>query len=572
MKGKITISLSTSYPIALRALPEYPGRKLGIHFESGDSLTVFTQYRKCHHVHSDGVRYEIRFYELADGLGWIHDFDIKMPHQRTIIFSSSELEEDTDDVLVSNISTDPVFLYPMPEYPSDHLSVSLDPGECAYVSSEFRKVFYIHSDLVRYCIRFYRLLDHSGWIHDFNPQYPLQRSLSQSSLEIPLAALRTLASQFGFIEIYFDRCFHLISFKLEQYRFNIYYKTGSVIMIWTHPNGGNLFRIQQKQSLDDIRKLFLTPESIHFNLSSPVDEEISEEVALRSHITRLKEEQASLERQISILTSSIESFEKIRAGERKRSTLYPDALSIQSHQEQLVSSTPILQNNLSMKFSLNTLPKGEKNLDSVERLRGGNVRCNVPDYHAEFITQNWSSKVRTVALGGDGIVLLYDDFSWSCTGGLPPLLQKALATRPTHLPPPTYVSCGSMDRCFILFCDGTAEWNGPEIFCKSLNTHTHLTPSRVAFGRHWNSFVIVFDNGDVHFNNIPSDLERQLRKKEKLDLAEIYLGPSGEWFFAREDGSTSWMAKSCESATKDLDSRITDVIFGSFGTYIVRYR
>lgn len=533
---KITLVLSAPYPIALRALPEYPGRKLGIHFESGDSLTVFSQFRKCHYVHSDGVRYEIRFYELIDGLGWIHDFDVKMPQQRTVIFGSDSHFDDDTNVLISNISHDPAYVFPFPEFPSSHLQVALDPGESAIVSSEFRKVFYIHSDLVRYCIRFYRLLDNSGWIHDFNPNHPLQRNLFCELLELSLCVLRSLALQCGLVEVSFDRRYQMISFKSDQHRYNIYYKTGTVVIILGFPRQKHRYRIMQKQSLDDIRSLFLDPEGCRF--SHTFDEDCDEESALRNQIGRLREEQANIEKEISELTRSVELYDKILAGERKRRN---------------VSTSPIRF------LTKNSQSNGD---------RGGNIRCNLSDEQAEFVTQNWSSQVSTIALGGEGIIFLYDDMSWSSTNGLPPLIHRVLSIRPIHLPPPTYVSCGSMNRCYILFEDGSSEWNGSENFSKCVRNRKI---KRVAFGRQWNSFVVVFENGDIEFENIPSDLEMHIRRKEHNDIAEIYLGPSGEWFLSRSGGSISWMAKSCESNTRDLQMKITDILFGAFGTYIIRY-
>jgi hypothetical protein len=598
MKVTVTISLSASYPIALRLLPEYPGRKLGIHFESGDSVTVYSQFRKCFYLHSDGNRYEIRFYELVDGLGWIHDFDVKLPRQRTILLNEYQETEavDTDTVLLTNISSSPIYLHSFPEYPGNQLTLAFHPGEFAYMSSEFRKVYFVHTDGQRYCIRFYRLLDHSGWIHDFNPAYPLQRNLSQEILELPLFQVRLLAQHSGLEEISHNKSHHMISFKSSIFRFNVYYKTGTVATLSTHLRVGKSYNFRYNQSLEDLRHIFSS--SDQFDLSVSVldcaDDEAAEETALRNQIARLNEESIRIENEKKALMKGLELFNEIKEGETKRrrwmeenkSESQPNQQScdqIENRGRTLLTGPPKIARSLTS----SPIRKG-KSFKSPTRqdlfsalstrqyaqtsTKGGNVRCNLPDYQADFVTQNWSSNVNSVAIAGDCIVFIYDDYSWSSTNGLPPLLLKKLHTRPTHLAPPAYVAAGSMNRCFLSFSDGSSEWNASDAFHKCIQEQENISVSRVAFGRHWNSFAILFQNGTIKFNNIPTELESKIRKKEDSPIVEIFLGPNGEWFLAREDGSTTWVAKSCEIAARDLGSKVTNMIFGSGGTFIVRYR
>jgi hypothetical protein len=604
MRVKVTILLS-SYPIALRALPEYPGRKLGIHFESGDSVTVFSQYRKCYYLHGDGNRYEIRFYELVDGIGWIHDFDVKSPKQRTILIKdSSEIEAaEPDSVLMSNISSHPIFISSFPEYPGDQTMLSFEPGECAYVNSEFRKVYFVHSDGQRYCIRFYRLFDHSGWIHDFNPTFPLRRNLSQEILELPICQLRSLAQLSELREISHSQVDHLISFKSNQLRHNVYYKTGTVATISMHPRLGKTYHFRHKQSLEEIRQIFAGTDYSELN-SSLLDytDDDGEEFATRNQIARLTEEANRIEREKATLLTNLELFDQIRDGELKRSrwretndpkpsernerSKHSDS-ETEDRGRSLFGGPPVIARSLtsspirSGKSLPNQVPapRQDQTLDqSFTRLRqphrslkGGNIRCNFPEPQSDFITQNWCANVSSLAIGGQSIVFIYDDYSWSSTNGLPPLLLKRLQTRPTHLSPPAYVAAGSMNRCFLSFSDGSSEWNASEGFHRCIQEQNGSV-TRVAFGRHWNSFVILFDNGTFRSNNIPTELEVQLSKREESHATEVYLGPNGEWFLAREDGKVSWMAKSCESVAKELGSSITDMIFGSSGTFIIRYR
>ena len=67
---------------ALRREAAYPG-------ELADELVVawevvaFTETAMVQHVHSDGNSYAITFYGLADGRGWVHDFNENKPGQPT---------------------------------------------------------------------------------------------------------------------------------------------------------------------------------------------------------------------------------------------------------------------------------------------------------------------------------------------------------------------------------------------------------------------------------------------------------------------------------------------------------
>mmetsp|Transcript_21573 Transcript_21573/g.22321 ORF Transcript_21573/g.22321 Transcript_21573/m.22321 type:complete len:193 (-) Transcript_21573:28-606(-) len=192
----------------------------------------------------------------------------------------------------------------------------------------------------------------------------------------------------------------------------------------------------------------------------------------------------------------------------------------------------------------------------------------MPNNHTEFITHNWSSQVNSIAIGGDCVIFIYNDCTWSSTNGLPPLLVKKLHTRPTHLSPPSYVAAGSMNRCYISFTDGTCEWHASEGFENTIKNRRSKV-QRVAFGRHWNSFFILFEDSTISYNNIPTELENLLTNKL---IKDVYLGPNGEWFISTVDGTIFWMSTSCQKTVEDLETRITDMIFGPNGTFIVRYR
>ena len=68
--------------------PEYPGETTGKVIRRGQSVTCrpppgggITQFVKRSH---ETTNHPIRFYRLADGSGWIHDFNGEFPEQRTL--------------------------------------------------------------------------------------------------------------------------------------------------------------------------------------------------------------------------------------------------------------------------------------------------------------------------------------------------------------------------------------------------------------------------------------------------------------------------------------------------------
>ena len=74
--------------MGIRLAAAYPGERTGESVEAGQ-VVAFTKTATVQHDHSDGKSYAITFYRLADGRGWVHDFDREKPGQPacTIIVS-----------------------------------------------------------------------------------------------------------------------------------------------------------------------------------------------------------------------------------------------------------------------------------------------------------------------------------------------------------------------------------------------------------------------------------------------------------------------------------------------------
>ena len=69
--------------VGVRIAPAYPGERTGNSVKPKETfLCVGTA--TVEHTHTDCKSYTITCFELADGRGWVHDFDSGAPGPRTI--------------------------------------------------------------------------------------------------------------------------------------------------------------------------------------------------------------------------------------------------------------------------------------------------------------------------------------------------------------------------------------------------------------------------------------------------------------------------------------------------------
>ena len=188
-----------------------------------------------------------------------------------------------------------------------------------------------------------------------------------------------------------------------------------------------------------------------------------------------------------------------------------------------------------------------------------------------FIDDHWKERVKCVAIGATGgarpehsVVIIYDhllgepeDGRVIYTAGVPQRLAASLGGRHRSLPPPTFVAMGTNGRFFVKFADGTAEWEGdaPHVRREHMSPYTpdgHTTDKfneqiktrartavAVAFGQDDAFFIIQSNGGFAHSGNIPDGLYRDIRRREHRgkDLADVNLGPRGEWWVSWTDGT-----------------------------------
>jgi hypothetical protein len=84
LQGRSAYRLMNKDGVAVRVRPAFPGErtKTVIAFKEVFQAISVTA---VNHVHTDGRQYQILFYQLADGRGWVHDFSTDHPGQSSVV-------------------------------------------------------------------------------------------------------------------------------------------------------------------------------------------------------------------------------------------------------------------------------------------------------------------------------------------------------------------------------------------------------------------------------------------------------------------------------------------------------
>ena len=227
-----------------------------------------------------------------------------------------------------------------------------------------------------------------------------------------------------------------------------------------------------------------------------------------------------------------------------------------------------------------------------------------------FIDDNWKERVKCVAIGATGgarpehsVLMIYDhllgdpeDGRVIYTAGVPQRLAASLGGRHRSLSPPTFVAMGTHGRFFVKFADGTAEWEGdaPHVRREHMSPYTpdgHTTDKfneqiktrastavAVAFGQDDAFFIIQTNGGFAHSGNIPDALYRDIRRREHRgkDLADVNLGPRGEWWVSWTDGTwaVGGHSRRCRDDLEELAQdgwSAKEIVFGPGSDYLIRF-
>ncbi len=193
--------------------------------------------------------------------------------------------------------------------------------------------------------------------------------------------------------------------------------------------------------------------------------------------------------------------------------------------------------------------------------------------HRESVDRNFDSRTTCISTDGTATIMLHEGGSWSYSSAIPKLLHNKLNGRQRTLPEPRYVAIGTEDRYFISFVDGKSEWVGPDSMTRCLNASTRRVKT-VAFGRNFESFFIVFEDGGWHYDDVPDGLIKQIEARQrKADLECVSLGPGGEWFLHAANGRAWWggmASEDLEDVAKVKDS-LMYLDFGVEQCWLCRY-
>merc|ERR1712225_149852 len=97
----------------------------------------------------------------------------------------------------------------------------------------------------------------------------------------------------------------------------------------------------------------------------------------------------------------------------------------------------------------------------------------------------------------------------------------------------------------------------------------------VAFGRDFESFFIVFEDGGWQWEgDVPGGLTEKIEARQgKGDLECVSLGPAGEWYLKAQNGRAWWggMTSDALDYVAEVKDSLQFLDFGADGCWLCRY-
>lgn len=220
------------------------------------------------------------------------------------------------------------------------------------------------------------------------------------------------------------------------------------------------------------------------------------------------------------------------------------------------------------------MQREEEDRKKEVRRQRGNYASWVLKESDDFKT-NFTSYTSCVALEESGWICLDDNGGWVYRGISNKLYTK-LQSRASSHPSPDYVALGSNGRYYIRFANGKSEWMGPAGDLSDVLKGGREVAS-VAFGKDWEDYFVVFEDGGYQSYGAPYGLAEKLKARGKRgDLEKVTLGPDGEWSLWAKNGRAWWGGMDTDTLNKISNlqkegNNITDLKFGDNGRYFIRY-
>lgn len=409
-----------------------------------------------------------------------------------------------------------------------------------------------------------------------------------------ISAVRKLAKECGLEEICLNEASRVISFRrvsssnkrsisdnATPARYNVYYSTGTVSTSLDHPRQGKTQLFRRNVDMDLLREIFLNPR-IHTDLgyqqTSSSRKRIcsnsriprdgkndvkAEEEAARIQKEKLLAERAAIDKEIKECQAILDYYEKERQ-EMARKKAKEKERKQKAEKEK------------KRKAELKEKRRREERVRDLKRSERGVYAIWYGLRESDYFEEDFRDDTTCVAIEGNSYICLYEDGDWTSGSGITTNLHSILHTGAFFRPSPEYVAMGSFNRYYIRFKNGTSEWVGPEYMAELLQ-NTNRKVRSVAFGEDFEDFFIVFEDGYWERNGCPFGLCEQLSAMNcSSDLDRVSLGPNGEWFL-RANGRAWWgnMSNALFSEMTEIVDNgfyITDVQFGDYDTYFVRYK
>jgi hypothetical protein len=222
-------------------------------------------------------------------------------------------------------------------------------------------------------------------------------------------------------------------------------------------------------------------------------------------------------------------------------------------------------------------------LDAQRRSRGNLCSCKLREADAKHVRQNWHGCVHHVAIDSLGhAMIVAESGKFSYSGDASKLANYFSSSRSSRsVQRVSFAAFGSHNRHYVKLADGTSRYFGSKAFEDVVGQRT---PQKVAFGKGFESFFVLFTDGSTVWRDLPTALHCELiankishaKALPKVGIEEITLGQSGEYFLRFSNcrwkccGHSHYCQKAIERLRKEGCS-IRSIAFGANGSWLIRY-